>query len=460
MRSAAALLTVLAMLVAGVGATSAATRAGTGLGAAPPSPARADAVRTPAAPSYTVDLTGDAAGRVWTGHERVSFTNASADPLGEVYLRLWDNAHGTCAAPPITVSNVTGGVPGALSVDCTALRIVLPTPLSQGRSGVIDFDLRIEVPHGADRFGHHDGHSFMGNALPLLAIRDAAGWHLDPYTETGESFYSPAADFRVTLDHPANLRVPATGTSVETPGSAGRTVTTATASRVRDFAWAAGPFVPLSATSPAGVRINVYAGNGIGESAARSMMATAISAVDALGRRFGAYPYGEVDVVLDNELWFGGMEYPGLVLDRVDAPTLTHELAHQWWYGIVGNDEYSDPWLDEAFTEYATDRALGSTGADCPRNIPWSAPTERLSNSMRYWDAHPSRYETVVYDYGRCTLHDLRRLIGDTPMDALLRAYAADHWYGFSTTAEFKAAARAATTRDLTTFWAAHRVDG
>ena len=33
---------------------------------------------------------------------------------------------------------------------------------------------------------------------------------------------------------------------------------------------------------------------------------------------------------------------------------IIHETAHQWWYGLVGNDEYHYPWLDEALTEYST----------------------------------------------------------------------------------------------------------
>ncbi|MGW1992120.1 M1 family metallopeptidase [Embleya sp. NPDC001921] len=420
----------------------------------------ADQVRTPAAPSYTVDLAGDAAGRVWTGHERVGFTNASADPLPEVYLRLWDNAHGTCAAPPITVSEVSGGTPVALSVDCTALRVVLPKPLGRGERASIAFDLRIEVPDRVDRFGHDGEHAVLGNALPLLAIRDAAGPHLDPYTDHGESFYSLAADFDVTLDHPTRLRVPATGTSVESPGAPGRTVTTATARKVRDFAWAAGPFTRVSGTSAAGVRINVHADDGIDPSDARAMLDVALTSVDAHAGRFGAYPYAELDVVLDDDLWFSGMEYPGFVLDRVRSTALVHEVAHQWWYGIVGNDEYNDPWLDESFSEYATDLAQGRTGDGCRDGFSWAAPTERVTESMRYWDANPSRYEAVVYDHGKCALHELRRLIGDAPMERLLRAYAAEHWYGISTTAEFKRAAQAATTHDLTPFWALHRIDG
>jgi hypothetical protein len=418
-----------------------------------------DVVRTPVAAVYSVTLTSNTSGGTWTGHESVSFTNASPVALSEVYLRLWDNAHGSCPSTPITVTKVTGGAASALTVGCTALKVTLPTALAQNQSTSVGFDLKIVVPAGVDRFGHDGSYYFIGNALPVLGIRDAKGWHLDPYTNNGESFYSLISDYDVKLDHPSSLSVPATGTSVDSAGSAGRTVTRATAKHVREFAWAAGPFAKISGTSGAGVKVNVYSVSGISGSSAQSMLSLSRSALDAHAARFGAYPYGEADVVLDNQFWFGGMEYPGFVLDRVSSTALAHELAHQWFYGIVGDDEYNDPWLDEGFTDYATDLYFNKTGTGC--GITWQSSAEKLTNSMAYWDAHSSRYGTVVYGYGKCTLHDLRRLIGTSAMTTLMKSYAQSHWFGVSTVADFKAAAQAAAgATDLTSFWTQHRVIG
>jgi hypothetical protein len=420
--------------------------------------APADSTRTPINPAYTVNLTSNTAGDTWNGHQSVSFTNGSPTALPEVYLRLWDNYHGTCPTTPITVTNVTGGTASALSVNCTALKITLPAPLAQGQSASIGFDLKVVVPSGADRFGHDGAFNMIGNALPILAVRDGAGWHLDPYTNNGEAFYSLISDFDVTLVHPSSLLTPATGTSTETT-SGSTTTTHAVANKVRDFAWGAGPFAKITTTSGKGVRVNVYSVTGISTSSANQMLTLAADSIDVHSGRFGDYPYGEVDVVLDNNFWFGGMEYPGFVMDLVSTTALPHELAHQWFYGIVGDDEYNSPWLDESFTDYATDLYRGVTGSGC--GITWQSSAEKLTNSMAYWDAHSSRYSTVVYNYGKCTLHDLRRLIGDTPMANLLKSYAQSHWYGVSTTAEFKAAAQAAAgSTDLTSFWASHRVEG
>ena len=421
-------------------------------------PPTGDSTRTPINPAYTVSLTSNSTGDTWTGHQSVTFTNGSATALPEVYLRLWDNYHGSCPTTPITVTNLTGGTTSPLTVGCTALKVTLPTPLAQNQSATIAFDLSIAVPSGADRFGRDGAYNMIGNALPVLAVRDGAGWHLDPYTNNGEAFYTVIGDFDVTLVHPSSLLTPATGTSTETT-SGSTTTTHAVASKVRDFAWGAGPFAKISTTSGKGVRVNVYTVSGISSSNANSMLSLAADAVDVHAGRFGDYPYGELDVVLDNNFWFGGMEYPGFVLDLVSNVALPHEIAHQWWYGIVGDDEYNTPWLDEGFTDYATDLYRGVTGSGC--SITWQSSAEKLTNSMAYWDAHSSRYSAVVYDYGKCTLHDLQRLIGDTAMANLLKSYAQAHWYGVSTVAEFKAAAQAAAgSVDLTSFWTSHRVEG
>ncbi|MFF3552447.1 M1 family metallopeptidase [Streptomyces tsukubensis] len=421
----------------------------------------ADPTRTPASAAYTVELAGDSSGGQWSGRQRVSFTHVSADPLREVYLRLWGNAPGGCSAPAVTVTHLVGATADGLRDGCTTLRIALPEPLGPGERHTIGFDLTVRAPELADasgRFGRYGAYSHFGNALPVLAVRDGAGWHLDPFTDTGESFYTLAADFTVVLDHPAELKVPATGTATGTPGTTGRTVTTVTARKVRDFAWSAGPFDTVSHLSADGVAINVHSGAGIAAADARAMLATAVSGLDTHAHAFGAYPYAELDVVVDNDLWFSGMEYPGFVLNRVKTSALLHEIAHQWWYGIVGDDQYQQPWLDESFAEYATELALGRDGSDCWTSVEWSAPQESITNGMAYWDGHPDRYEDVVYGYGACALHDLRRTIGADAMTRLLRDYVRTHRYGVSTTSAFKAAAQAVTAEDLTPFWAAHRI--
>ncbi len=277
----------------------------------------------------------------------------------------------------------------------------------------------------------------IGNALPVLAIKDGSGWHLDPYTNNGESFYSLAADFKVTLDHPTTRRsrpraprwtppAPADARSPRPPPPRSVTSRGRRALFQQDLGYVGG-----------GHPDQHLLGLGISSSSAQSMLTTAKTAVDAHAGRFGAYPYGELDAVIDNNFWFvHGV--PGFVLDLVSTTALTHEIGHQWFYGIVGDDEYNSPWLDEAFTDYATDLALGILGRTAGTASP--GPRRRRRSPTRWPTGTPtlSRYSTVVYSATASAPCTTPRVLGDTAMAKLLKDYATSHWYGVSTTAEFR----------------------
>jgi aminopeptidase N len=227
----------------------------------------------------------------------------------------------------------------------------------------------------------------------------------------------------------------------------------AIAKQVRDFAWAAGPFVGSESTSPGGIKVRTWATSTVTPAAVADARAKAMAAVDDFGRRFGSYPYGELDLVL-NDRWsgFSGMEYPGFVLLVSPDGPVVHEVAHQWWYGIIGNNEYADPWLDEAFAQYATEVHDGDHRPGC---WPGSLPAA-ITSPMSYWQSHKSSYGPYVYVYGACMLHDLERLLGAEAMSNLLATYAKTQWYGVTTPADFKTAAQAVSPSDLTSFWRSH----
>ncbi|MES5824567.1 M1 family metallopeptidase [Streptomyces sp. RG80] len=434
----------------------------TGATSASPAPADSADAATPDRLRYDVALRSDVDGSHWTGRQRVSFSNVSDRPLREVYVRLWGNGEDTCGAPgspqPVDVSNLHGGTADQLTQNCTELRITLPKPLARGQRTSLSFDVSISVPQRNARFGREGAFRFLGNALPVLAVHDTNGWHLDPYVSTGESFYALAGDFHVRLDHPSALKVPATGRTRTSPGGPGRTVTHSTAHRVRDFAWAAGPFRTATETSPHGVRVKMYWAPNTPAAGVRLSRKDGVAAVDRFGEEFGRYPYGELDLVMTKDFG-GGMEYPGLVLlgTTEEGSAVVHEVAHQWWYGIVGNDEYGSPWLDESFAQYANARFYGWDTRDCWPEVYWPSEEAAITNSMAYWSTHPGEYH-LVYTAGPCALADLERTIGPDTMLRLLRLYAHDHWYGISTTADFKQAAQSVTDLDLAPFWAQHRI--
>ncbi|MCJ0871956.1 M1 family metallopeptidase [Streptomyces sp. AP-93] len=425
------------------------------------------ATATPDRPSYEVSLRGDTGGSHWTGRQTVSFRNSARTPLRSVDIRLWGNGTDGCGTPeapsPVRVGRVAGGTPRPLTVDCTALQIDLPAPLPYGARTTVSFDVDITVPDRVHRFGKDGAHRYLGNALPLLSVRDAQGRHLDPDVGFGESFYTLTGDFRVVLDHPGALVVPATGTTSRRAGAPGRTVTTSVAHGVRDFAWAAGPFLSKTVTTPGGVRLNAYGTAATSPEGVATDLKDAVGSVDAFGKRFGRYPYGELDLVMSDNLdEFGSMEFPGLVLlwTEPEGSAVVHEIAHQWFYGIVGNDQFTSPWLDESFAQYANQSYYGTDTTTCwDDQGAWPSDTAALTHSMAYYAAgHRSEFVRVVYHRGSCALHDLERTLGTPAMTAMLRGYVRDHWLGVSTTTDFKRAAQAATPRDLTPFWTEHRI--
>ena len=84
-------------------------------------------------------------------------------------------------------------------------------------------------------------------------------------------------------------------------------------------------------------------------SAASTALADAERSLDTYSSAFGAFPYPEMDVVLAGFTTFGGMEYPTIIFTNPDRFTVCHELGHQYWYGIVGDNQFAEPWLDESF---------------------------------------------------------------------------------------------------------------
>ncbi len=429
-----------------------------------PTAALADTmVRTPAQASYTVRLRAGATGHTWTGHEDVTFTNVDSIPLGpRIWLRVWSNGVMGCAHQAIFVTDVTGGTAGPLRVKCTALPVTLAAPLGPGDSATIGMDLRIEVPAINDRFGYHGGLTLLGTALPTLAIHDDAGWHLDPFIDLGESFYSIVGSYDVALTVPAGMDTPATGVQTSSARAGTHVTRTYEATDVRDFEWGAAALRQRSRIDADGTTVRVWFLPGTAEAKISAMLDIAVASMEEYSADLGTYPYPEVDVVLTAFTSFGGMDYPQLVFTNPHAGTVAHELAHQWFYGIVGDDQYHAPWLDESFATYLQTLPTGENF--CPKGVPsWPSSAARVTNDMAYWADHPGEYY-VVYYQGSCMLQALAHKFGRGRFLQILHDYAAAHWLGISTTADFTAAVEAAAATDfpswdVSRFWSHWRLD-
>jgi hypothetical protein len=417
-------------------------------------------VRNPADPAYAVHLRSDASGRTWSGWESVSFANVAASPLGRVWLRLWSNGLDGCDPMAITVTHPSSGSWGAPTTDCTAIPVDLEAPLAPGARVSLRFDLRIRVAARNDRFGFAGGMSLLGTALPTLAVRDDEGWHLDPFVDFGESFYSVVGRYRVTLDVPDGLSTPTTGQQVAATDTGDRTIRTYVADDVRDFEWAAGSLRKVQASEGNEVVRVWYRPGYVTSTKARRLLELARTSIATFSAAFGDYPYPEMDVVLTSFPAYGGMEYPQIVFANPQDRVVTHELAHQWWFGIVGDDEYSEPWLDESFATWSMFLPL-KPWVGC-HAYDWPSPTARITNGMAYWSGHQDEYGTI-YGGGGCLLADLARRFGLDRFESILASYGASRRFGVARTDDFTAAIdRAAATDlpglDMAAYWDRWRV--
>jgi aminopeptidase N len=314
--------------------------------------------------------------------------------------------------------------------------------------------LRVRVPNTSDRFGRDRGIVYLGNALPLLDVAGPSGPSLESYTGVGDPFYSRVARWSVRLDLPRSLAAATTGSVTQSstlPHGLRRLRVDAPAAR--DFAIALGHFAVESQTTSGGVRLRYFRPPGESPARARDSLRVARAAVETYTSWYGPAGVPEIDLVPGPGTFgsFGsGMEYPGLVLIS-DAPAVVaHELAHQWWYSLVGDDQWRSPWLDESFAEFSSRRLPASVvprdGLNCnPANPVRPFGGALLTESMRHWNAAgPNAYYREVYLGGTCALRSLEHGMGAAAMTRFLRSYAGAHRWGVVTTPGFVKALRAA----------------
>jgi hypothetical protein len=186
---------------------------------------------------------------------------------------------------------------------------------------------------------------------------------------------------------------------------------------------ATGKFAFVAGHGAGGVTVLVGVTKGMADSpqkVLRAVLATFATHVSHFGPF--PYPYLSVPVVPDVN---GGIEFPGLFYlghNQLDA-TPSHELAHEWFYGLIGDDQARDPWLDEAFATYAEGLARGTGSLYRSQAVPASGQ-HRVGRPMTFWDPKGERtYYRSVYVQGAAALLRARQLVGAARFDAAIRCY-------------------------------------
>ncbi|MFN2588810.1 MAG: hypothetical protein ABR613_11935 [Actinomycetota bacterium] len=378
-------------------------------------------------PRYEMSIAVDPASRSVAGTSEVTFVADRA--TRRLVFRLWPNGPRLSAqGARLDVDRVRLDRPAAVDrPDPTTLVYELDARLAAGAAATATMRWRLEVPEGIlDRISQNGTAVRLGSFFPILAWEGERGWATDPPTTSlAESSTSPAADFEVTISAPPELDVVATGAEAS-PG-------VWRARAVRDFAVAVADFdvVREVVDAPRPVRVTVGVVAGLDSSPREFAEAVERALVD-LSRRYGAYAWRTFSMAVMPDLGSAGIEYPTMVFQGDDSlrNATTHEVAHSWFYALVGNNQARDPWLDEGVTSWAQARSDGSMGFFRGYEVPDDA-RGRLGARMRYWDAHESSYYGGAYVQG---VQALAALGTGRRVDCALARYVAENAYDVATT--------------------------
>lgn len=399
------------------------------------------------------------------GELAVRYTNQEDEPLEQVYFRLFPNlAGGSSRVEGVRIDGEAADVHYEL-LD-SALVVPLGQPLAPGEQTVIEmgFDVTVPTAEGGNygTFIYDNDVLALAHFYPLIPVYDDEGWNVEIPPESGDVVYADSSFYQVQVTAPADLVLVASGNAVEEEVVGGRQRVTYAAGPMRDFYIAASERYEEVTRQVGETTINGYSFPQF-TGAADLLLEHTVQAVEQFNRRFGPYPFTELDVASTPTLALG-VEYPGVfvITDRMitqgspypaDAveSTVAHETAHQWFYSTVGNDQIDEPWLDEALAQYATlqywEDVAGSAGARGFRDslegrwervdfaeIPIGLPVAAYS---------PTEYGAIVYGRGPLFLAALEERMGEETFDAFLRDYYETYRWQIATSEDFHRLAEA-----------------
>ena len=443
-----------------------------------------DAARLPDAPHYFIQvrlLAGEVP--ALDGVQRIRITNQEQTSLNELYFWLYPNLPAFEGAAEVKRALVDGQVVEVEHLlDGSAVRIPLADGLSTGATTDVTLWFTATLPTqvaagtaGAGLYGFVNGVYDLAGFYPTLAVYDHSGWNLDAVASFGDSLFADIGFYQVELTVPSTLSVVASGSTLAQQATDdGMTMWRIAAGPMRSFYAAVTDRWQVISEDVDGILVNAYYPDG-GLSSAQTAIDFSTNSLRVFNSLFGPYPYRELDVVPLPTTAFG-MEYAGLLALAASFYTeaggafsiaAPHEVAHQWFFNLIGNDQPDEPWLDESLANYAV--YLYYEAVDWPQMQ--NAVLENVFR-YRYNAAHnlgvdrpvggavvefdQSNYINIIYSKGPLFFHAVRERIGDAAFFAALVDYAESHRYGIAYADDlFDALRRHSDTSidDLIAFW-------
>jgi len=418
-----------------VTATSAPTFSPVPTGTPSPFPTATPSVPAGGRPAYTLDVLLDYAAHSLTVEETIAYPNQAGTVLDSLVLAVEPNRWSGFWLAEIKVG---GTVSTAHTLSGSRLDLPLGQPLGPGETVTLGLRYSLFLPQtSADHiYGVNSYQVNLVDWFPFVVPYDPLqGWLWREPSVTGEHLVYDLSDFAVRIrpsDPTLPLTIAAPGTAMIDGG-----VRTFHLAGARTFAFSASAQYLVETTMVGDVLIASYylPGNQAGGQAYLQAAARAVALYSDL---FAPYPYDNLGLV--EAVFPDGMESDGLVFlsknfyDTYDGSAqnnLTaigvHEVAHQWWFALVGNDQALEPWLDEALCTYSEWMYYKHIHPDLVWwwwnfRVKAFNPTGYVNISI-YEGGSFRPYVNAVYLRGAYFLDALRLRIGDEAFYAFLKDY-------------------------------------
>lgn len=438
-------------------------------------------VELPGASIYHIDLDISPDLLSVTGLQEVRYTNQEDVALEEVYFHLYPNLlGGNLAISGLTVNGepVTPEYPDR---GWTVMRVPLPAPLAPGEQAVIGLEFMVDVPtEGGNNYGVFatiDNVLALAHFYPQIAVYDDEGWNIDTPPPNADVTYADSAFYLVRVTAPAEQVLVTSGSEIDRETADNEQIVTIAAGPVRDFYLASSDRYTMISDTVGETTVNSYSFAEFAEQN-EQVLEVAVTALESLGTRLGDYPFTEFDVAPTPNLALG-VEYPGTVVIRsalydpeatlgqtpalvFTEATVAHEVGHQWFYSVVGNDQIDEPWLDEALTQYVTYLyfldAYGPEGGNGYRDT-FIGRWDRVDRAdipigLPAGEYDDTEYGAIVYGRGPLFFEALSEEMGEEAFEAFLRDYYQRNKWDISTGQDLKSLAEGHCDCDLSPIFA------
>ncbi len=313
--------------------------------------------------------------RLLSAEMTFSFYNDTENALEELKFELWANAFREGAAyspvselyaPSAYYNGKSYGGMEILAVDGAEeytvggedeniLTVTLPSKVYPDESAEIKINYRVTLAEINHRLGVGKNTINLSAFYPVLCYYGENGFCEYVYSCYGDPFVNECADFDVTLTVPEDYTAVYGGKGEEVAENGTKTYHVVT-ENVRDTAFVLGKSFECVKTTACGIDVEYYY---YGDVSPELALSAAADSLTYYSKTFGKYAYPRY-VVVEADFPYGGMEFSGLSLISSSLRTseiplvVAHETAHQWWYSMVGSNQFETPWQDEGLAEFST----------------------------------------------------------------------------------------------------------